>query len=462
MPDFDLAVIGAGPGGFDAALRASALGLKVALIDKSDPGGTCLHSGCIPTKSLLASAKLISRIIEAESLGLSAMKPAWSFASMVQRKNQVVETLKKGMLETLKRSRVEWITGEAKFNGKNRLGVEKDEMEAKTIIIATGSQPAAFPGVPFDGKKILSSTQLLDLKTTPRSLLILGGGVVGVEFASLFQALGVKITIVEMLDQLIATEDEEISRRLESLFKRKAMDIHTGQKVKSLSIHGDSVEALLESGERIEAERVLVCIGRRPQIEGLELEKAGIQVERGKIIVDEHLQTSVPGVFAIGDVTSRSTGLAHGASAEAVRVVDNLKGPQRSMNYDGIPNCIYTDPEVASVGTHFKPALEEIIETKVLFSSLGKAQLEGETEGFLKMTASKVDGRILRVSAIGSHVTELIHEAVLAIKAGITVQALADTVHAHPTESEILQKAAQKLLQKGRSLDNGVQPIIKE
>lgn len=443
--NFDLAVIGAGPGGFEAAIRASELGLKVALIDKSDPGGTCLNSGCIPTKSLLASSKLISRIAQGESLGLLPVKPAWEFASLVKRKNQVVETLKKGMLETLKRSRVEWIAGEAKFAGKNRLAVGQDEIDAKSIIIASGSQPTPFPGVPFDGKKILSSTQLLDLQNVSRSLLILGGGVVGVEFASLFQPLGVKVTIVEMLDRLIATEDEEISRRLESLFKRKGIDIHTGQKVKSLSMVGRGVEASLETGEKIEAEQILICIGRRPQIDGLELEKASLQLEQGKIVVDEYLQTSVPGVFAIGDVTSRSTGLAHGASAEAIRVVDNLKGTKHPMNYDGIPNCIYTDPEAASVGPRFKPAPEEIVETKVLFSSLGKAQVEGETEGFLKMTASKVDGRILRVSIIGAHATELIHEAVLAIKAGITVQVLAQTVHAHPTESEVFQKAAQRL-----------------
>lgn len=462
MPEFDLAVIGAGPGGFEAAVRAGELNLKVALIDKADPGGTCLHSGCIPTKSLLASAKLISRIAHAESLGLSPVKPAWNLASLVERKNRVVETLKKGMLDTLKQTGIEWISGTATLSGRNRLTIFPSpppspqrgegrvrgeiEIESKAILIATGSEPTPFPGVPFDGKKVLSSTQLLDLKTLPPSLLILGGGVVGVEFASFFQPLGVKIVLVEMLNQLIPTEDEEISRRLESLFKRKGIEVRTGQKVKNLAVHGNQVETLLESGEKIETEKVLVAMGRHARIEGLGLEKAGIQVERGKIVVDEYLQTPVPGIFAIGDVTTRSTGLAHGASSEAIRVVDNLKSTAKHpMNYDAIPNCIYTDPEVASVGPRFRPAPEEIVETKVLFSSLGKAQVEGETEGFLKMTASKADGRILRVSAIGAHVTELIHEAVLAIRAGITVPILAGTVHAHPTESEIFQKAARQL-----------------
>ncbi len=483
---YDLAVIGAGPGGFDAALRASERGLKVALIDKRDPGGTCLYSGCIPTKSLLASTKLITRINHAASLGLSPAKPGWDWNSLVQRKAKVVESLQKGMTEAVKRAGIEWIPGEATFVDKKKLMIKQFpspppspprggggkanfpqkmtadfpsppagerarvrgelEIEAKHIVIATGSQPIPFPGAPFDGEKILSSTQILDLKTLPGSLLILGGGVVGVEFASIFEPLGVKVTIVEMLDRLLATEDEEISRRLESLFKRKGIEIHTGKRVKQIDRRGgDAVKVVLESGEILQADSVLVAMGRKPVIENLGLEAVGIQTERSRIKVDSFLETSVPGIFAVGDVTSRSTGLAHGASAEGVRVVDNLEGPKREMNYEAIPNCVYTDPEVASVGAPFKPAPDEVVECKILFSSLGKAQVEAETEGFLKMTAAKSDGRVLRVSAIGAHVTELIHEAALAVRSRLSVQDIAQTVHAHPTESEILQKAAHQL-----------------
>jgi dihydrolipoamide dehydrogenase len=419
----------------------------VALIDKQDPGGTCLYSGCIPTKSLLASTKLISRINHATSLGLSPAKPDWNWASLVERKTRVVESLKKGMMEAIKRARIEWIAGEAKFSGKNRLSIQgKNEIEAKHVIIATGSQPVPFPGAPFDGEKILSSTQILDIKALPKSLLVLGGGVVGVEFASIFQPLGVKVTIVEMLDRLIAAEDEEVSRRLESLFKRKGIEIQTGKRVKQIDRRGgEQVKVAMESGETLQADSVLVAMGRRPCLENLGLEAVGLQTEKSRIKVDPFLETSVPGVFAIGDVTSRSTGLAHGASAEGLRVVDNLEGPKREMNYEAIPNCVYADPEVASVGEPFRPAPDEVVECKILFSNLGKSQVEAETEGFLKMTAAKSDGRVLRVSAIGAHVTELIHEAALAVRSRLSVKDIAETVHAHPTESEILQKAAHRL-----------------
>lgn len=470
MEPFDLAIIGAGPGGFDAALRARELGFKVALIEKADAGGTCLNSGCIPTKSLLASAKLINQITHAESLGLSSMTPKWDLTFLIQRKDRIVEALKKGMAETIKKSGVEWISGTASFVGKNRLRIEgrgnppwlpagqapghvpAHEIETKNIIIATGSEPTPFPGVPFDGKKILTSSDLLELKTLPSHLLILGGGVVGVEFASIFQALGVKVTIVEMLDHLIAMEDEDTSRRLESIFSRRGIQVRTGTKVKTMAIQRAKVDVILESGEKLEADRVLVAIGRTPCLQGLGLNELGIKAEKGAIRVNEYLETSLPGIFAIGDATNHTTGLAHGATAEGVRIVENLKGPKEKMDYQTIPNCIYTDPEVASVRATPRGCqqgmglpLQDTVECKILFSSIGKSQVEGETEGFVKMTASKKDGRILKVSAIGAQVTELIHEAALAIKTGVTIQILAQTIHAHPTESEILQKAAQRL-----------------
>lgn len=456
MPSYDLAIIGAGPGGFDAALRARELGFKVALIDKADPGGTCLNIGCIPTKALLASTKLLTQLTGAQAYGLSTSGISYDRGALVERKNRVVETLKKGMTETLKRSGVEWISGEAKFVGKNRLRVTPGalEIESPSILIATGATPAPFPGVSFDGERILSSTDILELKTIPKRLLIIGGGVIGVEFASIFHPLGTQITIVEMLERLIFGEDEEVSRRLESLFRRKGMEIYTGEKVKSLTKKKEGVETALESGKRLETDQVLIAMGRTPSIETLGLEEAGIKIERGAIWVDEHLETTQANIFAIGDVTSRTTGLAHGASAEGIRAAQNLKGPKVKMDYGAIPYCIYTDPEVASVGAtprgcpqgrHRGLLLQETIQCKILFASLGKSHIEGQTEGFLKMTASKKDGRILGVTAIGAHVTELIHEAALAVKAGLTVQTVAETVHAHPTESEILQKAARKL-----------------
>ena len=450
VSNFDLAIIGAGPGGFDAALRARSLGFKVALIEKSNPGGTCLNTGCIPSKSLLASTKLLTQIANAELFGLSSLKSQWDFSSVVGRKNRIVETLRKGMLDTLKRAGVDWISGQASFLSKNKLQIKNEketrEIESQFVIIATGSQPTPFPGVPFDGNRILSSSDLLELKTQPERLLILGGGVVGVEFASIFQPLGVRVTIVEMLERLIPGEDEEVGRRLESLFNRKGIEIHTGEKVKTLTVRGGRVEAALESGKKLEAEQVLIAIGRKPRLENLGLEKAGIKIERGSIAVSEYLETSSAGVFAIGDVTNRTTGLAHGASAEGLRVVENLKGPKLKMDYSAIPNCIYTDPEVASVRAVSELSPQETVEAKVLFASLGNAHIEGEAEGFVKMIASRKEGRILGVTGIGARMTEIIAEATLAVKNGMSVKTLAQTIHAHPTESEILQKAAQKIL----------------
>lgn len=452
MPTFDLAVIGAGPGGFDAALRARELGFQVALIEKENPGGACLKSGCIPTKSLLASAKFLTRVQNARSFGISVSGVSCDLEALRDRKNRIVEMLRKGMTETLKRSGVEWMAGEASFAGKNRLsiksGKEIRELEARSVLIAAGSEPVPFPGVPFDGERVLSTDHLLEMNSLPKRLLIIGGGVVGVEFASIFQPLGVRVTIVEMLERLIPGEDEEVARRLDALFRRKGIEISTGEKVKSLTLRTGGVEAVLNPGRRFDVDRVLVAMGRKPRLENLGLEKAGVKIEKGMIVVDEYQETSAPGIFAVGDVTNRTTGLAHGASAEGILVAENLKGKRTKMDCRAIPNCIYTDPEVASVGSYrsVSPrAPEEVVECKILFSSIAKSQVEEETEGFIKMMASKKDGRVLGFTGIGAHVTELIHEAALAIKAGLHVRTLAETVHAHPTESEILQKAAQKL-----------------
>ena len=452
MSTFDLAIIGAGPGGFEAALRARELGFKAALIEKSEPGGTCLNTGCIPTKTLLASTKFLTKIKNAESLGLPPVTARQDLTALFQRKNRVVESLRKGMLDSLHRSGVEWISGQASFAAKNRLLVESEgksrEVEFQSAIIATGSLAMPFPGVPFDGESILSSTDLLNLPRPFERLLIIGGGVVGVEFASIFQPLGVSVVIVEMLPRLIPGEDEEVARRLESIFSRKGIEVHTGEKVKSLKTQGGRVEAALESGKKLDAGKVLVATGRRAHTEGLGLERIGIKTEKGSIGVNEYFETSVSGIFAIGDVTNRSTGLAHGASAEAVAVVEGLKGQKRRIDRDAIPSCIYSDPEVASVGA-YRSAPEKpkagIVECKVLFAGIGKSQVEGETEGFIKMMASKKDGRILGVTGIGAHLSELIHEGVLAVKAGLDVKTVAETVHAHPTQSEIFQKAAQRI-----------------
>ena len=362
MNHYDVAIIGAGPGGFEAAIAAREHGLSTAVIEKSDAGGTCLNAGCIPTKSLLATAKLLSQIQRAEAYGLPAVSLKPSLSEILNRKNRIVQTLKKAALESLQRSGAVWIPGKASFVSRNRLSIgdknHSGEIEADAVVIATGSEPTPFPGLAFDGKCVLSSNEILELKQLPKKLLILGGGVVGVEFASIFHALGVSITLVEMLPNLIATEDVEVSRRLETLFRRKGIEVLTQAKVKKIIQTGRGIEALLEGAEKLSADQILIAIGRRPNAEALNLEKAGVALEKGRICVNEFLQTSAPGIFAVGDVTTRSTGLAHGAAAEGIQAVENIlgmkTGRQSKMNYEAIPNCIYTDPEVASCGIYRK------------------------------------------------------------------------------------------------------------
>lgn len=440
MSVYDLAVIGAGPGGLEAALRARELGLKTILIEKKDPGGTCLNQGCIPTKSLLASARFFSRIHKSQDYGVTVTNPDFDWQALLDRKNAIVETLRKSALQQIKKSQLDWIQGTAQLAGRRKIrvtGTDPKEIEADSILIATGSAPADLSGLALDGQKIISSTDALELTSLPKSILIVGAGAVGVEFASLFHALGVEVTLIEMLERLLPSEDEDCAKRLETLFSRKGIKIMTGVTVGS---------------EFLEAEKILLAVGRKRNTKDLGLEDTGVRLEKnGAIAVNDFFETSVPGIFAIGDCI-QTPQLAHLASYAGVIVAENLAGhTKRVVNFNAVPSCIYSDPEVTSVGllsVKEKMAKGEALEVKIPFAGIGKAQIEGETDGFFKLFALKDRGIIIGAAGIGAHVTELIPEIVLAVRLRLTARDLCDTIHAHPTESEILQIAARELAKK--------------
>lgn len=435
MTSYDIAIIGAGPGGMEAALAAREHGLKTVLIDKQAMGGTCLNTGCIPTKALLASSRLVSQIKRAAEFGIEIRGFHFDYKQMNAKKDEIVSFLRRQALTSIQKSGVEFIEGEAFLVSSHQIEIKgKEQLKAKFIIIATGSRPGSLPGMVPDGKNIISSDDALKLQAVPKSIAIVGGGAVGVEFASIFHALGSSVTIIEMMDRLIPTEDIDCAKRLEAIFSRSGIKVLTGKKIDK---------------EAIQAEKILIAAGRQRNTNGLGLEKGGIHSEKnGMIPVNEFLETRSPGIFAIGDVIG-SAQLAHVASYEGRLVIENIIGKiKQAPDYRAIPNCIYSDPEIASVGYRKKPDEDSnpnILEARIPFAGLGKARVERETNGFFKLVAEKGSGKVLGASAIGSHVTELIPEAALAIRLGLTVKDIADTVHAHPTESEILQIAAQEL-----------------
>ncbi|HXV27605.1 MAG TPA: dihydrolipoyl dehydrogenase [bacterium] len=452
MSSYDLAVIGAGPGGLEAAIRAKELGLRTVLIEKKNPGGTCLNQGCIPTKTLLASSRFLTRIKDSSHLGIATGDVRCEWQGLLKRKRAVVELLRKASHEQIRKAQIDWIHGTARIVGRKEIHVRGEEdkhIEAESILIATGSTPADLPNLKLDGKNILSSTDVMEMEELPKSLLIVGGGAVGVEFASLFHALGVKITLIEILDRLLPGEDGDCVRRLETLFTRRGIQVMTGLTIAEIRTGDGTVTAVLNSGESVEAEKILLGVGRKRNTSDLGLEGAGIHLEKnGAIPVNDHFETPVRGIYAVGDCTNIPQ-LAHLASHAGILVAESLGGQQkRVINLDAVPNCIYSDPEVASVGlgkVKEKAEKGETLEVKLPFSAVSKAQIEGEKDGFLKLFASKDRGIILGAAGIGSHITELMPEIVLAVRLRLTARDIYDTLHAHPTESEILQMAARQL-----------------
>lgn len=450
---YDLIVIGSGPGGYVAAIRASQLGLKTAVIEKEEPGGICLNWGCIPTKSLLKSAKVFDYIRHAADYGITLegeAKP--DFSAVVARSRSVADGMSKGVQFLLKKNKIDLIKGFGKIDGKGGVTVQNDDntehYTADHIILATGARSKQLPGLKQDGKKIIGYREAMTLPKLPESMIVVGSGAIGSEFANFYNTMGTKVTLIEFLPSIVPNEDEEVSKQLERSFKKAGMKILTGSSVESVDTSGKICRASVKTKkgtEEIEAEIVLSAVGVEPNIEGIGLEEAGVKSEKGKIVVDEFYRTSVKGIYAIGDIV-HGPALAHVASAEGIICVEKIAGKETEpLDYGNIPGCTYTSPEVASVGLTESSAREQGYDVRVgkfPFSASGKASAEGARDGFVKLVFDGKYGELLGAHMIGAGVTEMISEIVVARRLETTVHEIIKSVHPHPTMSEAVMEAA--------------------
>jgi dihydrolipoamide dehydrogenase len=424
MKEFDICVIGAGPGGTSAALESSALGAKTALIEKGQVGGVCLNKGCIPTKARLRSASLYS---------LSKNIPAPDLTAIIKRSSEVVERLRNSLTQSVTSKKIELIGGEAVFTSKDTLTVNGEEVKAGSFVIATGSFPRPLGNVASDRRRIFYSEEILGLSKLPSDISIIGSGPIGCEFASFFSALGTKVTLMETMDRMLPREDKDISSRLEGVFRNKGINVVTGADIKDI--------------EGIGSEAILICVGRIPDTAGLGLNKAGVDLQDGRITVDANLRTSSARIFAAGDCIGRYN-LAHAASAEGKVAAMNAAGANIPMDYSIMPMCVYSFPEAASVGLTAEAAGDKRITAvsgRSYFAGLGRAQAYGEPDGFIKIVAEKESGRIIGAQILGYNASEMIGIISVAIKGGLTAKDLAETIQPHPTFSEGIQEAAANL-----------------
>ncbi|MSQ47548.1 MAG: dihydrolipoyl dehydrogenase [Deltaproteobacteria bacterium] len=453
MERYDLVVIGAGPGGYVAAIRAAQLGLKVAVVEKDRPGGVCLNWGCIPSKALLTSAELYESLKESERHGIKVPGLSFDYAQVIKRSREVADRLAKGVEFLLKKNRVPLIAGTGRLENKNRVVIDtpgkgSQQVEADRILIATGSKERTLPGLEVDGKQILTSYEALVDTEMPDAMLIIGGGAVGVEFAYIYSAFGCRVTVVEMEKQLLPGVDIEVARELEKAFKKKGIEVLTGAKYHSVEKFPGRVELVLESDgdlKRRTANKVLVAVGRAPLSVGLGLETLGVELHRGYIKVDERMRTTCDTVYAIGDINGPPL-LAHAASEEGIVAVECMTGKrEKGIDHSHIPACVYAQPEVAVMGLTEAQAKEKGYEVKVgkfPFMASGKAIAAGHEEGFVKLVVDKEYGEILGCHIIGHGATDLIAEIGLARTLEATTTEIAGTVHAHPTMSEAIMEAA--------------------
>ncbi len=451
---FDVIVVGGGPGGYVAALRAAQLGAKTAIVEKDRMGGTCLVRGCIPTKALLQSSELYTQARDGAAFGLVTGNIGFDWAAAQKRKTVVVDQLVKGVEGLLKAGGVTSYKGAARLAGKGVLDVSGEQVQAKDIVIATGS---AIARIPLKGAELtIDSDQILELKEVPRRLAVIGGGVVGMEFAAMFAALGSKVTVLEMLPQVLAMVDADLVSVYVKHLSKLGGEIHTDSKVSEVVKQDGALQVRFSSGAEggaVDADRVLLAVGRVPYTQGLDAEKAGVKLERGRVVVDDHLHASADGVWGIGDVIGGIM-LAHVASYEGVCAVENIAGHgDRVPDYRAAPNCVYTDPEIAHVGLGEKEAKEKGIAVKVgrfPFAAAGRALTLGQTDGFVKVLADAASGKLLGAHIIGPRATDLIAEATLAIQNGLTLEQVDLTIHAHPTLPESFMEAA--LAAQGRAI----------
>jgi len=451
--NYDIIIIGSGPGGYVAAIRASQLGLKVAVVERESLGGVCLNWGCIPTKALLKSANVFEYISHASDYGINVTDASADFGAMIKRSRGVADGMSKGVQFLMKKNKIDVITGTGKVKKGGKVvvngsdGSEK-EYSAKHIILATGGRSRELPNLKQDGKKVIGYRQAMVLAQQPKSMVIVGSGAIGVEFAYFYNAIGTKVTIVEYLDNIVPVEDEDISKQLLRSFKKSGINVMTGTNVESIDTAGNGCKVLVKTAvgnETIECDIVLSAIGYSPNIENIGLEEAGIIVEKGRVQVDDFYKTNIEGIYAIGDIV-KGQALAHVASAEGIICVEKIAGHHpEALNYNNIPGCTYCSPEIASVGYTEKAAKEAGYEIKVgkfPFSASGKASAAGVKDGFVKVIFDAKYGEFLGAHMIGANVTEMIAEVVVARKLETTGMDIVKTVHPHPTMSEAIMEAA--------------------
>ncbi len=455
---YDVIVLGSGPGGYPAAIRASQLGFKVAIVEKESLGGVCLNWGCIPTKALLKSAQVYEYMKHSASYGINATGVQHDFGAVVKRSRGVADKMSKGVQFLMKKNKIDVIMGYGKIAGKGKVEVTGADgvakiVEGKYIVIATGGRSRVLPSMPQDGKKIIGYREAMVLPSQPKSMIIVGSGAIGVEFADFYNSMGTKVTIVEFMPRVVPVEDEDISKELEKQFKKKGVDIMTNAEVTSVDTSGAGVKAKVKtaSGEvTLEADILLSAAGVVANIENIGLESAGIKTDKGRVVVDKYQQTSVAGIYAIGDVAPGQA-LAHVAAKEGINAAEHMGYLEKKyhhtpdpMDYNNIPGCTYCTPEIASVGYTEKAAKEAGYEVKVgkfPFVASGKASAAGNTDGFVKVIFDAKYGEFLGAHMIGSNVTEMIAEVVVARKLETTYHEILNGVHPHPTMSEAVKEA---------------------
>ena len=449
---YDLIVLGSGPGGYPAAIRASQLGKKVAIVEKESLGGVCLNWGCIPTKALLKSANVFEYAKHAADYGINVTNPTTNFEAVIKRSRGIADKMSKGIQFLMKKNKIDVVMGTGKLVAANKLEVtaadgSKQVLDAKNILIATGGRAKQLPSIPIDGKKIIAYREAMVLPTQPKSMIICGSGAIGSEFAYFYNSMGTKVTMVEFMPRLVPIEDEDISKELEKQFKKQGITIMTSSEVIKVDTSGSGVKATVKTADGevvLEADILLSAVGVVANIENVGLEQLGIKTDKGKILVDAYQQTNVPGLYAIGDCTPGQA-LAHVASKEGINAAEHLSGHKPGvLDYNNIPGCTYCSPEIASVGYTEKAAKDAGYEIKVgkfPFAASGKASAAGATEGFVKVIYDAKYGEFLGCHMIGMNVTEMIAEVVVARKLETTGHEILNAVHPHPTMSEALKEA---------------------
>lgn len=452
--DFDVVVLGAGPGGYVAAIRAAQLGLKVAIVEKNELGGVCLNVGCIPSKALLRNAELANILTNrSKEFGFSFDNLELDYSVAFKRSRQVSERLVKGVGFLMRKHKVEVFAGTGQLTGSNTLQVslndgERVDLAAKNIIVATGARPRSVPSVEIDGERIITYYEAILAESVPEKAVIVGAGPIGIEFAYVWKNYGVDVTVVEMLPHLLPNEDPEVSQVLEKAYKKLGIGFHTGTMVKKVEVDGQGVKVQLSEGEILEADQVMIAVGFQPNVENIGLEEAGVNLNKfGAIAIDDRMQTNVPGIYAIGDVVApEGIMLAHVGSAMGIVAAETIAGhPTVTLDYRMMPRCTYSVPQVASFGLTEEQAREEGYEVRVgrfPMQANGKSLGLGEREGFVKIIADGRYGEILGAHMVGPEVTELLPELTLAHTAELTAEEISRNVHAHPTLSETLMEAA--------------------